>query len=55
LPVAVVPLWHDAQLPLTWVWSTRMTGRQFVVEWQPSHVKVDWMCVVLLPVAFTPS
>jgi hypothetical protein len=55
LPVAVVPLWHDAQLPLTWVWSTRMTGRQFVVEWQPSHVMVDWMCVVLLPVAFTPS
>ena len=32
LPVAVVPLWHEAQLPLTCAWSTRVTGRQLDVE-----------------------
>jgi len=55
LPVAVVPLWQEAQLPLTCAWSTRVTGRQLDVEWHASHVVVDWMCVALLPVALAPS
>jgi hypothetical protein len=54
-PVAVVPLWQDAQLPLTWVWSTRTTGRHVVVEWQVSQLAVDWICDALFPVALAPS
>jgi hypothetical protein len=53
-PVAVVPLWHDAQVPLTWVWSTRVTGLHVATEWHLSHVLLVVMCVALLPVAVVP-
>ena len=54
LPVAMVPLWQDVQVPVTCVWSTFVAGRQTVVEWQDSHFTVDVMCVALLPVAEVP-
>lgn len=54
LPVAMVPLWQLAQVPVTWVWSTRVTGRHTDVVWQFSQVAVDVMCVLLLPVARVP-
>ena len=40
LPVAVVPLWHDTQVPTTWVWSTVVAGFQALVPWHDSHVEV---------------
>ncbi|RPI32549.1 MAG: hypothetical protein EHM52_00125 [Actinomycetota bacterium] len=27
LPVAIVPLWQEKQLPMVCVWSTRVAGR----------------------------
>ncbi len=55
LPVAAWPSWHDAQVPLTCVWSMRVIGAQSTVEWQDSQVLVVWKCVTDLPVACTPS
>jgi hypothetical protein len=43
LPVAVVPLWQEEQLPESCVWSTRTTGFHVVVEWQDSQLVVDTM------------
>ena len=37
LPVAVVPLWQLAQLPNTWLWSTRLVAQVVVEVWQASH------------------
>ena len=54
LPVAAVPLWQVAQLPLTWLWSTRVTGFQNTVEWQDSQFVVEAMWVGVLPVAMVP-
>jgi hypothetical protein len=33
----------------------RVTGRQLNVAWHDSQLVDDWMCVLLLPVALTPS
>ena len=55
LPVALVPSWQPAQVPVTWVWSTRVAGFQVATAWQDSHVLLLAMCVVDLPVALTPS
>ena len=55
LPAAVVPLWHELQLPDTSAWSTRVTGRQLAVPWHAPQPSVERMCVALRPVAFAPS
>ena len=49
-----MPSWHEKQLPMTWVWSTRVAGRHPDGEWQDSQVLLDWMWLEPLPVAFTP-
>jgi hypothetical protein len=36
LPVAVLPLWQEAQLPLTPAWS-KLAPAHVVVVWQSSH------------------
>jgi len=54
LAVALVPLWHELQVPVTWAWSTRVAGRQALVAWQLSQLVSVVMCEALLPVAFTP-
>jgi len=54
-PVAVVPLWHEVQLPDTCVWSTREAGFHAVTTWHDSQLFVVRMCVVFLPVERTPS
>ena len=43
-PVAVVPSWHEEQLPSTLPWSTRVTGFQATVAWQASQAVVALMC-----------
>ena len=48
-------MWHEAQLPLTSVWSTCVTGRHENVAWQAPQDVLERMCVVLLPVARVPS
>ena len=37
LPVAIVPLWQDAQAPTTWLWSTFAPVQTTVEVWQFSH------------------
>ncbi|TAK53364.1 MAG: hypothetical protein EPO25_11060 [Gammaproteobacteria bacterium] len=54
-PAATVPLWHDAQLPVTWLWSTRVTGRQAELRWQDSQELVVAICVLPRPAVRTPS
>jgi len=53
LPLAVVPLWQDVQVPITAVWST-CTVVQFVVTWQLSQLLDEAMCWAFLPVAVDP-
>ena len=53
LPVAVVPLWHDEQVPVTLAWL-KFAGVQAFVEWQVLHSAVVAMCVAVLPVALVP-
>ena len=55
LPVAVVPLWHEAQPPLTWAWSTCVTGRHENVAWHAPQDVLERMWVALLLVARVPS
>ena len=40
LPVADVPSWHEAQVPLTCVWSMRVSGAQPAIEWHDSQLLV---------------
>ena len=54
LPSAVVPLWQDEQVPLTWLWSTLRGGLQTLVVWQASQALVVVMWVADLPVAWVP-
>jgi hypothetical protein len=54
LPVAIVLLWQDTQVPLTCVWSTVMTGFQAVLLWQASHKLLVEIWDGFLPVAFVP-
>ena len=54
LPVAVVPLWQLAQVPVTPAWS-KCAGRQAMVVWQVSQLFDDWTCCGCLPVAALPS
>ncbi|MEQ1754386.1 MAG: hypothetical protein ABL973_09665 [Micropepsaceae bacterium] len=53
LPPAVVPLWHEVHVPITFEWST-CTVVQFVVMWQLSQLLELVMCRALLPVAVVP-
>jgi hypothetical protein len=53
VPVAVVPLWHDAQLPVMPVWLNA-AGVHARVEWQALHSCVVGIWLVGLPVAATP-
>jgi hypothetical protein len=43
LPVAVVPLWQEKQLPDSCEWSTRTAGFHVTVEWHDSQLVVDTM------------
>jgi hypothetical protein len=54
LPVALVPLWHEPQVPVTWAWSTRNAGRHALVAWQLSQLVSVVMCELPLPVALVP-
>jgi hypothetical protein len=54
LPVAIVPLWHEKQLPTTCVWSTRVAGDHATVEWHVWQFVLDWIWAALLPVAVVP-
>jgi hypothetical protein len=49
LPRAVDPLWHEKQVPVTWVWSTRVAGFHAVLTWQVSQAFVVVMCEAVLP------
>ena len=54
LPVAVVPLWHVAQVPgATPVWL-KVAGVQPLVRWQVSHDAVVGTWLAFLPVAVVP-
>ena len=54
LPVAVVPLWQLAQVPVTPVWL-KVTVAQLLVDlWHVSHAAVVITCVAFLPVAVVP-
>tara|TARA_R110002020_G_scaffold309301_1_gene525078 strand:+ start:228177 stop:228458 length:282 start_codon:yes stop_codon:yes gene_type:complete len=53
LPVAVDPLWQDAQEPVTKAWSKRTFAHEDVT-WQLSHADVVAMCPAGLPVAVEP-
>ena len=53
LPSAIVPLWQAAQLPVTWVWSTR-AGSQPVVVWQLWQLALEAMWFAGLPSAVVP-
>ena len=52
--MAAVPLWHEKQVPWTWVWSTREAGFHAVVTWQDSQLRVEDRCTACLPVALVP-
>ncbi|RLA34221.1 MAG: hypothetical protein DRR15_09300 [Gammaproteobacteria bacterium] len=54
LPVASVPLWQLAQLPLIFTWS-KFAGNHATVLWQSSQLLPLAICVGCLPVAVTPS
>ena len=54
LPAAVVPLWQDEHVPITWRWSTFVAGFQAVVVWQASQVPLEPMWATFLPFAVTP-
>ena len=55
LPVAIVPLWQEAQVPVTWVWSSgKIAGFHVLVVWQDWQLTVEVMCVGVLPVAIVP-
>ena len=52
-PVAVVPLWQLAQLPVTLEWLNE-AGLHAVVVWQVLHSADVAKCVAGLPVALVP-
>ena len=54
LPVAIVPLWQEAQVPLTCVWSTLVAGFHAATAWHDSQRLLLVMCVAFLPVACVP-
>ena len=49
-----MPLWQEAQVPVTEVWSNWMVVQLAVLLWQLSQAPVVAMWVALLPVAMTP-
>ncbi len=53
-PVAVVPSWQLAQVPVTVLWSTA-TASQSVLTWQSSQTLPLAIWSVGLPVAVVPS
>ena len=53
LPVAVVPLWQLAHVPVTLEWL-KVAGVHAVVWWQVPHSAEVWMWVAGLPVALVP-
>ncbi len=55
LPVACVPSWHEAQVPLTCVWSTRAVGAQAPTVWQASQALLVCRCEGPLAVAVPPG
>jgi len=52
--MAVVPLWQELQVPVTWAWSTRTAGCHVLVVWQLSQLVSVEMCEEPLPVALVP-
>ena len=53
LPVAVVPLWQEAQVPVTFAWL-KLAGVQALVVWQSEHCAVVAMWLLGLPAALVP-
>ena len=53
LPVAEIPLWQDAHVPVTEEWS-KLIEVQPLVLWQSSQVLAEAMCDGPLPVAAIP-
>ena len=54
LPVAEVPLWQDAQFPVTPSWFHLTPVNRTVLLWQVSQAAVVAMCVSALPRACDP-
>ena len=54
LPRAVVPLWQEAQLPVTPVWSQRTETNEKVLRWQLSQGAAVSICVAGLARACEP-
>ena len=54
LPVAVWPLWQDAQPEVIPVWSMRAPPKVVVLRWQVSHGAVVTIWFDGLPVAVWP-
>ncbi len=50
-PSAVEPLWQEAQVPSTWVWSTVTGGFHTSTEWHAWHESLVAICVLAFPVA----
>ena len=55
LPEAVVPSWHEKQVPSTCAWSTSEAGFHAATTWHDSQVEDELMCVVGLPPVRMPS
>ena len=53
LPVALVPLWHETQVPVALAWL-KLAGVHAVVRWQVLQSAVVAMCVAGLPLALEP-
>jgi hypothetical protein len=54
LPLAVVPLWQEAQVPATTPVWLNVAGSQAVVRWQVSQEAVGTTWFVVLPLALVP-
>jgi hypothetical protein len=54
LPLALVPLWQDAHVPMASAWLKVLAGAKATVLWQSSQVLVVARCVAFLPVAVVP-
>ena len=54
LPLALVPLWQEEQVPITSVWLTVLAGAQAALVWQSAQLVLVAMWVADLPVAVVP-
>ena len=54
LPIALVPLWQEAQVPATTPVWLKVAGSQAVVRWQVSQDAVVTIWLAVLPLALVP-